>query len=349
MVTGASGTVGSHVVRLLHEQGHDILGIDLPGSNIPLSKQIVHFNIDLSKVDQILMNSLVKNTDGIINAAAIIDISKSWQDLWPTNVNLVKKLAIASNKVNNCKLIHISSGSIYDRAYTPIKESWRIRTKNPYEASKLKSEQVIKKTSSLWSILRPALIYGPRAKFLGATLATIPPILDFVPGKKIGFYGGPITNWVHGEDVARATIHCLECYDTDNSIFNVADDTPTPFGDTLSDYMEGYGLELLTKFPIPPATYLKIFKFFIDRNITFKLINYPLKNIWNFILKYNNLSDNLIAKVDKEMSPFIFQNTIFDNSSLKDTGFKYKWPDHKNAIPSTLAWYRKNKWIPSKR
>jgi nucleoside-diphosphate-sugar epimerase len=164
---------------------------------------------------------------------------------------------------------------------------------------------------------------------------------------RIGISGGPVTNWVHAEDVARACIHCIDCPDTDDKIFNIADDEPTPFGDTATDYMEAYGLYVLGRIPLPPIQFLRLMKPLIDRQTTFNLINKPLAYVWEQVQQLYSIDSKLSVKVDREVSPYIFHNTIFDTAAIKNTGFQLKWPSHKKAIPSVLKWYTKNNWIPN--
>jgi nucleoside-diphosphate-sugar epimerase len=351
LVTGAAGAVGSYVVKHLADKGHTVIACDLPKKQSAKLPGVHIVSSDLTRLSYNEIKNLVGDASGIIHTAAIVDIGKSKEEIWPLNVEVTRNLAIAATESNNCKLIHISSGSIYAPCKTLIKEGYELEITSPYEESKAYSEGTIQIVAGTrlnglrWTVLRPALIYGPNCKFLGATVAAIPPIMKAL-GLRIGIRGGPITNWVHAEDVARAAIHCLFSEDTNEKIFNVADDSPTPFCDTVSDYMEAYGINLRIRIPVPPQQIIKLLRPIIDRDLTFKALNIPLKTAWTLMSNLHCLCSPLSVKVDREASPYIFHNTVFNNSALKETGFKYKWPNSKEAIPYVIKWYKDNRWIP---
>jgi nucleoside-diphosphate-sugar epimerase len=353
VVTGAGGAVGSYVVKQLAEMECEVIAIDLP--HVPVSKreQVQHYPMDLTKASEDLLRAIINGADGIIHTAAIVDISKSLEELWPLNVDVVDTLATIAAEQEDCKFVHISSGSVYKSSEYPIDESYdRKYCPTPYEFSKTVSEDTLELIRSCFSldfrytILRPALIYGPKARFLGATLATIPSVLSMLGQAGIGFTGGPITNWVHAEDVARASVHCLLNKETDNLVFNVADNTPLSFGDTITDYLESGGFKISRRIPLPSIQILRRFKSIISRDISFDLVNFPLQFVWKLISMRHGISSPLTVKVDKEVTPYMFDNTVFNNKALRRTNFKYKHPNSKLAIPAVMNWYRREKWIP---
>ncbi len=196
VVTGAAGAVGSYVVNLLADEGHLITATDLPGRPIPNRKGVTPYPLDLVNGPTKEFKEIVRGTVGVIHTAAIVDIGKSFTEVWPLNVTATRKLATAASEEPLCKFIHISSGSIYAPSKGPISESHRLLVNSPYEASKVRSEAIIQVVGEnaandfSWTILRPALIYGPRARFLGATLAAIPPILELFRLTRIGVREG---------------------------------------------------------------------------------------------------------------------------------------------------------------
>ena len=354
VVTGAAGAVGTYVVQILASRGHKVTAIDLPERKIVEHPNVKRMYMDLTNKTVEDFKPIVRSMDGVIHTAAIVDIGKTREEMWPLNVVTTRRLATAASEEMFCKFVHISSGSIYSPSKSPITESHSLDDSSAYETSKIHSEAAIHVVGEnaaddfSWTILRPALIYGPRARFLGATLAALPSIAKTLGVRTlVGFRGGPTTNWVHAEDVARAAVHVMEYQDeTTNRTFNIADDVPTPFGDTLSDYLEASGQRLLYRVPLPGMSSIRLAKGLIDRDTTFDSINKVLKFGWDLTRRYHRVQDQLSVKLDREASPYIFHNTIFDNSALKQTRFELKWPDHKNAIPYVLAWYQKNHWIP---
>lgn len=370
LVTGAMGAVGSRVVDLLCDMGIYVVAIDIHGVNKKYKRNpdVIPYELDLGKVDEELESTLneILLKDRIvcvINTAAIVDIAQPWEKIRGVNYDFVTLLSRLKFPYDH-NIVHISTGSIYKNDGSLITEKTPLKTKSecesPYEESKRMAEKVLlnkryyarfydKDRDKRTIILRPALIYGPSAKFLGAALAAVPFINKSISHRAIGFSGGPETNWVHCDDVARA---CVWAYNrllnADGDIYeeyNVADDTAYGFGDTVTHYMKSYGLNVVREIPLPSPVTLSKFRRFLDNNIVPSLINAPLKRYWKLLKFLWSLEGNLNVSVDKEFMPYLFKDTVFSNYKIKEAGFKFKYPDSRKAIPSVLRWYNDNEWI----
>ena len=369
IITGAAGAVGYEVVKILNSRCNNCdkeplcIAIDLPGKEKDFDefKHVDYFGFDLGLEDPLLLDLFLErlkiqyNIVGIINCAAIVDISKSFDELENVNYRLVK---ILHRKFEFEPFIHISSASIYKSSREEIDEFSPIKTieecNSPYEETKVFAENFLKSNyrgTLKVAILRPALIYGPRAGFLGAALAAIPSMMKSIPGCRVGFKGGPKTNWVHCEDVARACVYLLDNFriKKDKSSFlklNVADDVPYKFGDTINHYLKINGNRIKRRIPFPDRRFLNRIRLLIDNPITPMLLNVPVKLYWKMLKSLYLLEGRLNVSVDREFMPYLFEDMVFSNSLIKRYGFEFAWPDSRDAIPFIMDWYKENKWIP---
>jgi len=347
LVLGSEGAVGRVLCKklALSKKVSCVMGVD----SKPPSQEIeglVSVQTDLTQPD--FIEELVLGFDTIFNAAAIVDISASYEKLHRVNTDLVERLV---NSVNEDTLIlHISSGSVYEvkNACSFLKENSPLKATNDYELSKIYSEEILFSSGHKnFIIFRPGMIYGPGATALGASVACVPPLLCSMTGtKKLPFFsGGPQTNWVHCEDVARALIHCSSIEDVDYSlnkkIFNLAEDKPVPFAKVLNAALTGYGCSPLCTLPFPPRDILGFASPLLEYKTTFDALNFLLEKANSF---YNN-GCHLKLKIDKEAAGYLTKDVVFDNTSLvEQANFEYLH-DIEFSLSETMKWYTREGWI----
>jgi nucleoside-diphosphate-sugar epimerase len=293
----------------------------------------------------------LEGADHVIHTAAVIDISWTYEQLKPINVDAVRYLYEAARARRLLTFVHFSSGSIYDQEGRLIDERTPLKASSPYEQSKIDSEETLRsfhgRGGPAYVILRPSLIYGPRGRLLGAALAALPPILRLFTGDSVfSFAGGPRLNWVHAEDVARAAIFCMETEQCWGEAFNIADDTPLPIGDVLNAVSDAYGLERGRTVPVPPKWVSRIFYRFIDTDLFFQLINTAAGPLWTMVRSRYGLEDELQVRLDRATASYFIRDVIFSNEKLRKTGFDLIWPDIRTGFPKVLEWYQEQRWAP---
>lgn len=349
-VTGAAGTVGGFVVDELLARGYEVIAIDRPGSPIPDGGGAVDGRPgDLT--DPEFCRECLHGADAVIHTAAVIDIAWSYDQLKPINVDSVRWLYEAARAERVTVFVHFSSGSIYDHQGGIIEEDTPVRATSPYEQTKIDSEAVLHsfhgRGGPAYVILRPSLIYGPRGRLLGAAIAAVPPILRLFTGDRtFSFVGGPRTNWVHAEDVARAAVYCMETERCWGEAFNVADDTPLAIGAVLNAASQAYGLDLGRSVPVPPKWLSRLFYRVIDTDLFFQLLNAPARPLWDMIRSRYDLEEELQVKLDRGTAEYFIKDVIFSNEKLRRKGFDFKWPDIRTGYPAVLAWYQERNWAP---
>jgi len=349
LVTGASGSVGHFMIEGFLSEGYKVVASDLPNSPLPKRKKNLSVRAaDLT--DPKAPARLVKDVDVVVHTAAIIDIGLPFERLEAVNLTATKALYQAAVKAGVKRFVFFSSGSAYQthpsQTYT---EDMPLTAGNDYEQTKILGEEYLipesQKDKVDLVIIRPSLIYGPRGKMLGAALACIPPIMkEFLP-VVIGLSGGPKSNWVHAEDVARATVH-LTRHGKTGQAYNVCDDDAIPFGDILPLAASAYGLRSRINIPYPLGLMTKVGPLLERAGAVFGKVNQVLAGAWERICAKHGLERELVPKVDPEAMAYAYRHTIFVNDKLKATGFTFKYPSIRDGLPPTIKWYQENRWVP---
>jgi len=162
LITGANGLLGQKLTELLD----DDLAVDLIATArgnliLPLKRgTFLPLDItDLSAVEQVLAQA---KPDVVINTAAMTQVDQCETDreaCWKNNVTAVENLATACTKTGT-RLIHISTDFIFDGSHGPLDESAKPNPLSYYGASKLAAEEIVRKSSLDWTILRTVLVFG---------------------------------------------------------------------------------------------------------------------------------------------------------------------------------------------
>jgi nucleoside-diphosphate-sugar epimerase len=135
--------------------------------------------------------------------------------------------------------------------------------------------------------------------------------------------GDKIEAFLHVEDMCRAVIHAYERDDMIGEAYNIADDTHIPsaeFYNIVNQELLGNKKDFF-HLPFPVAKVVAIVSQFIAGRLGTK----PL--------------------LEKATLDYVNCDKIWDNSKLKATGFKFKYPDIKKGLRETLSWYKRNGWF----
>jgi dTDP-4-dehydrorhamnose reductase len=125
-------------------------------------EKIDYLKIDITKRDELKKAVYDFCPDFIINSAAFtnVDLSETERELaWKINVKGVEYLAEVS-RVLDSHLIHISSDYIFDGYKGPYSETDKPNPLGYYGRTKLASENALKISGTLNTILRTNVLYG---------------------------------------------------------------------------------------------------------------------------------------------------------------------------------------------
>ncbi|MDC0199476.1 NAD-dependent epimerase/dehydratase family protein [Candidatus Nitrosopelagicus sp.] len=214
VVTGGAGFVGSYLVKLLVEQGHEITVIDNlhKGKKENLDEvidRIEFLNIDIRDYDLIEKN--MRDIDGIFHQAALTVVQDSFKDpeeYKSVNVDGTENIFKIANK-NNLKVVYASSSSVYGHQdKVPILENFPKKPINPYGQTKLDDEILAEKYSKLGTKiigLRYFNIFGKgqTIEYAGVITKFLDRIRD---GKTPIIYGdgSQIRDFIYVKDIANA-------------------------------------------------------------------------------------------------------------------------------------------------
>jgi nucleoside-diphosphate-sugar epimerase len=344
LVTGACGFMGSHMVEVLKAAGHEVRATDLadacakddlkrgryPGVLRRLGVEPIP--ADLTRPHT--LEGLADDVDYVFHIAGLFSYSASWAALTAVNVsgtrNLLQQLR---RKAPNLKRAIVwGAGGVYgfrDREGVPIREDDSPEPPNDYLRSKWREEWLVmeagRQEGLKWSILRPTTVYGPRCVYgagqllLGAARMRVPIVMKNFTAR---------IPFVHVVDVCRAALHIATSPDAENQIFNLNDDSR--------------------------MTNIEFFKFVgaLEGRSTVELpALVPMAAIRRFAVGLAKSLD-AVARLAGKRSPleadsadYVGRDILYSNRKLKDVGFEFTYPDAREGIRDTIAWYHEEGWL----
>jgi nucleoside-diphosphate-sugar epimerase len=262
LVTGASGFIGQHVVRVLAERGYSVRAA---------SRHPVVF--DNPRVEGVAVGDksrsfaaefLVRGVDAVVHAAGL---SAARADLpaqayMSINVDATRQLAKAARAAKVKRFVLMSSiraqvGATHSSVVT---EATPADPTDDYGRSKQAAEAITAKTlegsGTHWTVLRPVLVYGPGVKGNMASLlkiAAMPMPLPFGALKAQ-------RSLVSIGNLISALQYVLQTQTAENAAFIVADREALTMAEVIRALRRGLGRpEMLL--PVPNASLARILRF----------------------------------------------------------------------------------------
>jgi len=149
LVTGGTGNIGSVLVKKLIQSGHSVRVLTLPGD--PQVKRLngtgaeIRYG-DISKKEE--LEDICKDIEMVFHLAAVI-ISSDERVFDNVNITGTINLLNEAQKSGVEHFVHVSSASV---VYPKV---------TPYSLSKRIAEREVRQSVVPWTIVRPALLYGP--------------------------------------------------------------------------------------------------------------------------------------------------------------------------------------------
>ncbi len=161
LIIGASGMLGQRCAKYYSESGNAELTCASIDETIRFP-DAEYVNFDITKRDEV--KGLIRRfePDVIINASAFtnVDLSETERELaWNINVKGVEYIAEYAALVN-AHLVHISTDYVFDGAEGPYSEIDIPSPINYYGRTKLASENAVKMSGCLATIVRTNVLYG---------------------------------------------------------------------------------------------------------------------------------------------------------------------------------------------
>jgi nucleoside-diphosphate-sugar epimerase len=167
LITGATGFIGRHLVKALHEKNRAIKCLVRKSSQTSFLEQLDVELVYGDLADKDSLRTALHDTDIVYHAAGEVFALEA-ENYYTVNVSGVKNLLQACSNRSVRKFIHFSSCSATGPNPVrdiPVNEDSPCCPITPYGKSKLEGEKLIKEFSKQYNvptvIIRPPLVYGP--------------------------------------------------------------------------------------------------------------------------------------------------------------------------------------------
>ena len=255
-VVGATGFVGSYVVDLLLEQGHEVKQLVRPGSEHKArhadSTRIVFGSIDSASS----LNELVADCDAVIYSVGILRESPRKEITFEnTQFDGVARTVDAAVANGVARFLLLSANGVKNPG-------------TPYQETKKRAEELLLASNLDATIFRPSVIFGdPRGRMEFATQLfrdmVRPPIpaVNFFKGWRPG-RGDVLMSPLHVKDVARAIVSALDSQQTIGTTYELGGPETLSWSDMIRRIAATTGRK---KWLIPmPIGLMKIAATFFD-------------------------------------------------------------------------------------
>ena len=233
LVTGGAGYIGSHVVLLLCDEGHDIIVLDnlSLGTKEAVDKRAVFIEGSILNKEELIKS--LADVDAVIHLAGYKSAGESMQNPQKYSKNNVlgsMNLLRAMIEENVKNIIFSSSAAVYGLPeYLPLDEKHPLQPINHYGYTKLQTEKTINLYGKEKQISYINLRYFNAAGYdaLGRITSLeknpanlIPSVMEVASGKrnKLLIYGDDfetidgtgVRDYIHVSDLARAHVAALD-------------------------------------------------------------------------------------------------------------------------------------------
>jgi GDP-L-fucose synthase len=227
LVAGATGLVGSAIVREIERIGKQVKGISSKDVDLLDRRSTFAYIKDL-------------NPSVLIDAAARVGgigaNNSRPVDFLTQNIQIQSNLMDAAHEANVKNFVFLGSSCIYPRdCAQPIKEEYIMtgaleQTNSAYAIAKIAGLELIKsyrkQYGHKWISVMPTNLYGPNDNFDLENSHVFPALIrKFIEGKRkntqsvtLWGSGSPRREFLHVDDLAKAILVCLEKYDSDQHI-----------------------------------------------------------------------------------------------------------------------------------
>jgi len=262
LVTGGAGFIGSNIVKLLLEEGYEVIILDNLSSgyrsNVPSAPNVefVEGDIQIPGVAERTMPGV----EIIFHLAASVGNLRSIEDpVADSMTNVIGTLNVleAARKCGVRKLVYSSSAAIFgELRLLPIREDHPTEPDSPYGVSKLAAEKHCLCYARLHNIeaicLRYFNVYGPNQrcdaygnvipKFANQLLAGVP-LLIYGDGEQT-------RDFINVRDVAQANLLAARCHGISGA-FNLGSSTSITINQLAEWMQEATGIRVGVKY-CPP-------------------------------------------------------------------------------------------------
>lgn len=163
LVTGSNGLLGQKITeRLLDTKQFKLVATAKGVNRFPVKEGYIYAEMDILDPENVKQVIEKYQPDAIVHTAAMtnVDTCEDQQELaHKLNVEAVQTL-INMAELHDIQLVHLSTDFIFDGANGPYDELAAPNPLSYYGKTKLEAEEILKKSSCRWAILRTIIVYG---------------------------------------------------------------------------------------------------------------------------------------------------------------------------------------------
>ncbi|HVD33370.1 MAG TPA: NAD(P)-dependent oxidoreductase [Gemmatimonadales bacterium] len=202
LVTGATGFIGSHLVEALQNASIEVTALARSASKAAALAQRGVRVISGDLHDAAGLERAVRDQDVVYHVAGVV-AARDEAEFIHANRDGTRNLLTAAELQGRSRFVLVSSLAAAGPAPrgAPLLGTEPPRPVTAYGRSKLAAEQIVRRSSLPWSIVRPPIVYGPRDRevlkvFRLARLGVAPVFGD----------GSQELSAVHAADLAQALV-----------------------------------------------------------------------------------------------------------------------------------------------
>lgn len=163
LTTGSNGLLGQKLTEKILTEGRVKLVATSKGINrYPVKAGYEYAEMDILNQQQVEEVINKYQPDAIIHTAAMTNVDTAEADkelCYQLNVVAVQNL-LSLCEEKNIQLIHLSTDFVFDGEEGPYKEDDPVNPVSYYGESKVLAEEIIKKSTVNWVVIRTILVYG---------------------------------------------------------------------------------------------------------------------------------------------------------------------------------------------
>ena len=162
LITGAGGFLGTELTRVFLESGHNVKAGDIAGVDLRAHQELGAQPVALDVTDPPSLVEASRNTDVVVHASGIFDLTVDPDRLWAVNAEGARAAAEAAAECGVKRFVIVSSTSVYGRCGDGVDEGTPKNPTHPYDLSKSEGERLAieacEKHGMAWTAIRPTLI-----------------------------------------------------------------------------------------------------------------------------------------------------------------------------------------------
>lgn len=240
-ITGGAGYIGSHMVKIAHKAGHEVITIDNLSTGHQDAVLYGQFELcDILDTEKLTKLFVKYRPDAVMHFSACSLVNESVIDPYKYyHNNVTGTLSLLKSMIdNNCKkFIFSSSAAIFGNVeYIPIDENHPKRPINPYGKTKLIVEEILKDFESAYGLKYVSFRYfnaaghdpeGELSERHNPETHLLPILMQAVNGQRdsVSVFGTDydtndgtcVRDYIHVNDLANIHLKGLDYLNSNNS------------------------------------------------------------------------------------------------------------------------------------